>query len=84
MIEDLNIFKGVIINQYTCNAFYLQFLLTDSLTSEIFSHRSMFREMKYTLEQMSQSRKCNESSSTCTNLYMHAYLNVVKKKFSLP
>ena len=39
MIEDFNIIKGLIINQY--NAFYLQFLLTDSLTAEIFSHRSM-------------------------------------------
>ena len=73
MIEDFNIIKGLIIKQY--NAFYLQFLLTDSLTVEIFSHRSM---ENVTLEQMSQSGKCNESSSTCTNLYMHASLNIVK------
>ena len=54
MIEDFSIIKGLIINQY--NAFYLQFLLTDSLTTEIFSHRSMENEQ----------------------MYMHAYLNVVK------
>ena len=43
MIENFNIIKGLIINQY--NAFYLQFLLTDSLTVEIFSHRSMENEI---------------------------------------
>ena len=42
MIEDFNIIKGLIITQY--NAIYLQFLLTDSLTADIFSHRPMENE----------------------------------------